>query len=366
MSNATPSSYLYIRALRHADHTVFSVADGQKTYWDPQFGRQLAYSSGQQVKRSILDKLTDLLGTGRAPVEFIYKIDKTKKTINEDIARLSTHPKYADELLGGYMLAEAKGTQKEDDKEASVIKRRSPLSISAMRPLHPLLAGVAREEAITFDRTGDANSSVVLLDENGKQLSLNEMQTKLDEANKVLRKAKFVDTKNQRRAYGLYIYDIAIDLRRLFSVSADLADPEIKTSVRKELEELGWIAGKNAFGPCLTAPKAERDRIIPALAEALLEWSIGSNQARTYAPPEVLAISLGTRVHNVTTAIRAELEFGAERPAAQPVLDNRTGSDLYVTLHAPERVAGANGNPTALDDARSKLIALLEAYPYEG
>jgi len=32
------------------------------------------------------------------------------------------------------------------------VKRRSPLSISAMRPLHPLLAGVDKEN-LTFDRS---------------------------------------------------------------------------------------------------------------------------------------------------------------------------------------------------------------------
>lgn len=28
--------YIYLRALKHADHTVFCVSDGQKTYFDPQ------------------------------------------------------------------------------------------------------------------------------------------------------------------------------------------------------------------------------------------------------------------------------------------------------------------------------------------
>ena len=46
--------YIYLRALKRAEHTVFCVQDGQKTYFDAQFSRYLAYSSGQQVKRSIL------------------------------------------------------------------------------------------------------------------------------------------------------------------------------------------------------------------------------------------------------------------------------------------------------------------------
>jgi hypothetical protein len=51
------NAYIYLRALKHAEHTVFCVEKGQKTYFDQQFNRFVAYSSGQQVKRSILDAL---------------------------------------------------------------------------------------------------------------------------------------------------------------------------------------------------------------------------------------------------------------------------------------------------------------------
>ena len=53
--------FIYLRALKHAEHTVFCVEDGQKTYYDPQFSRRVPYSSGQQVKRSILQSVTDIL-----------------------------------------------------------------------------------------------------------------------------------------------------------------------------------------------------------------------------------------------------------------------------------------------------------------
>ena len=51
--------YIYLRALKHADHTVFCVSEGQKSYYDPQFNRAVPYSSGQQVKRSILQMVVD-------------------------------------------------------------------------------------------------------------------------------------------------------------------------------------------------------------------------------------------------------------------------------------------------------------------
>ena len=51
------SPFIYIRGLRHAEHTVFCVQEGQKTYYDSQFGKYVPYSSGQQVKRSALDSI---------------------------------------------------------------------------------------------------------------------------------------------------------------------------------------------------------------------------------------------------------------------------------------------------------------------
>lgn len=44
------NSFIYLRALRHVDYSVFCVADGQKTYFDPVFNQYVPFSSGQQVK----------------------------------------------------------------------------------------------------------------------------------------------------------------------------------------------------------------------------------------------------------------------------------------------------------------------------
>lgn len=48
---------IYVRTLKRAEHTVFCVADGQKTYYDSQFKKYIPFSSGQQVKRSLIDSL---------------------------------------------------------------------------------------------------------------------------------------------------------------------------------------------------------------------------------------------------------------------------------------------------------------------
>jgi len=70
----TPQSYIYLRGLRQVDHTVFCVANGLKTYYDPISNRTVPYSSGQQVNHSILDDLSAELGQLRAPVTFNWKL----------------------------------------------------------------------------------------------------------------------------------------------------------------------------------------------------------------------------------------------------------------------------------------------------
>lgn len=133
--------FIYLRGLRHAEHTVFGVNDGQKYYFDPQFGRRMAYSSGQQVKRSVIEALNMPF----AAITFNWEIDKKENNANQKEPHSPCDPSFTDQLLGGYMKAES---------GSMTVKRRSPLSVSAMRPLHPLLGGIeSPTENITFDRT---------------------------------------------------------------------------------------------------------------------------------------------------------------------------------------------------------------------
>lgn len=91
--------YIYLRALKHAEHTVFCVEDGQKTYYDPLFNRTVAYSSGQQVKRSILQELADIMGVQMAPVTFNYNITAKRELENKE-PWSPCNPNYVDQLLG--------------------------------------------------------------------------------------------------------------------------------------------------------------------------------------------------------------------------------------------------------------------------
>ena len=70
-------STIYVRTLKRADHTVFCVADGQKTYYDPQFNRRIPYSSGQQIKRSLLEALSKYLKEVPSPTTFLFDVDKS-------------------------------------------------------------------------------------------------------------------------------------------------------------------------------------------------------------------------------------------------------------------------------------------------
>ena len=178
--------YIYLRALKHAEHTVFCVADGQKTYYDTQFNVYVPYSSGQQVKRSILQTLTDELNVQMAPITFNYNISSKKELENKE-PWSPCDPKYIDQLFGGWMRAGDGPTK----------KRRSPLSISAMRPLHPLLAGVTKEN-LTFDRSDrpDIHPVNVRISGSDKLLTGEEIEMFLNENNRTLPRRNWIDRKS--------------------------------------------------------------------------------------------------------------------------------------------------------------------------
>lgn len=356
--------FLYLRALRNVDFTVFAVADGQKKYWDALYQKNVPFASGQQVKRSLLEAMMAEMGQGMAPVEFRFKIDKTdKKKAKEDIALQTLDPSYPDQLIGGWMRASGEGKDKEDD---NVIKRRSPLSISALRPLHPLLAGMVKDAAMTFDRRGQASTKVKLMDAEGNVMTEEDVTAFLSTSDKPLRPFKFLGDAD--RASGLFVYDIAIDLRRLFTVSLDPADPELKRGLADELRTKGWTEGRNAFGRCLVCPSERRKEIIPALAHALINWDITSNQARTYHPREVLAVAVSQNANQIVNAIRADMDDSGESTKARaiPRVDKEGGAKVFVAPVASGKGLGVQGSSTALDDAEAYIRGFLEAYPYEG
>lgn len=357
--------FIYLRGLRAVAHTVFNVQEGQKAYRDPQFGNLQAYASGQQVKRNIIEALLIGLDEPVAPSTFNWqtKVEKGKGNAPDSVKFeqkeiwSACDPTFADQLLGGYMRNEA---------GQGIVKRRSPLSISAMRPLHPLLGGLERDpENITFDRSDRAAHHVVRVrDESGDELSAEALSEVLERTGRTLPSRAWIP--GQTRATGLFVYDICLDLRTLFCISTDMTEPQLSPGMLQKLLDLGWTRTANHFGPALVAPEKERERLMPALAQALLNWRIVTNQARTFSLQETLAVAISTQADEVAGAIRAQL-YGAEdeRARARPVLDTEAGGELFVTVAAEGHVKNLTGQVKALRLAEESLLKQLRSFDYE-
>lgn len=345
------ANYLYLRGLKQVDHTVFAVADGQKNYRSPLNGRQQPYSSGQQVKRSILDAMVEAIkGEKRAPITFNYQltVTKGKEKLEQKEPWNPCDPKFADQLIGGWMRAQSgEGT----------IKRRSPLSISAMRPLHPSLANLEEDESGTFDRSDDPTNQIVKVrNEKGDEVSLQDVADFLRNNNRTLPLRNWL--KLGPRANGLFVFDIAIDLDRLFKVSTNTFDPEITAEVLTSLREDGW----KEEGDFIIAPEKQQQKIITALAHALVNWRITSNQSRTFSPQGTLAIAISRNANSIVNAIRADLKDDQSygRMDADPIIDETiAGVELFVSSVARGYIRDAPGSGDAMDQAEKAIIKAL-------
>lgn len=349
------NSFIYLRGLKYAAFTVFCVENGQKFYYDPQFNVRVPFSSGQQVKRSVLEKLNDILGVKPSPTEFYFDVDK-KGALKEGEVLSSCDPHYVDQLLGGWMRTPKGGKEK-------AVKRRSPLSISAMTPLHPLLSGLSKEN-ISFDRSDRPNAhKVVVRDANGNVLTDEQVCDFLDGNDRSLYR-KWIPDNN--RATGLFVYDVAIDLRRLFCVSTNQFEPEITADMVESLKTDGWKVVNTAFGECLLMPKEQREQLIPAIADALLDWQITSNQARTFSLMETLAVAVSDNANTLAAAIRAKLiDDNESKPKARPIIDENAGAKTFIALPCANYIVTETESADALVRARQELIDRMMAFDYE-
>jgi hypothetical protein len=254
------------------------------------------------------------------------------------------------------------------EKDTATVKRRSPLSISAMRPLHPLLGGLEDGvgEAMSFDRssTADRHTVNVFREVAGKRekMSDEDLADWLTTTKRALPPKKWIEP--QKRATGLFVYDLAIDLRTLFCVSVNQLEPELYPETIEKLKAAGWIEGENIFGRCLICPEPERKRIITALADALLNWRITSNQARTFSLMETLAVAISDNANQVAYGIRAELDTDADRRAI-PIIDETSSAKIFLTPSISGYIKGASGSAQALEDAAAYLTQQLLQFPYE-
>lgn len=349
------NSFIFIRGLRHVDLSVFCVEGNQKTYFDPIFGHKLPYSSGQQVKRSIMEKIGDELQTNPSTVEFVLGLN-SKGALEEKEVLSLCDPQYYDQIIGGWMSVAEGG-------KSRTLKRRSPLSISTMRPLHPTLGGILNE-SVSFDRSDRPElHKVTVRDEKGNVIDKEEIERLLDNTNRSLFRKWIPGNDRNGRASGLFIYDIAIDLRTLFCVQTNQFEPEITPEKVEELKEKGWITSKNTFGECLVMPKNLREKLIPALAKAIINWRISSNQARTFSLMETLAIAISQNANTLAGAIRAKLIEDEKK--AKPIIDETAGADLFVTLACSGYIITECESADALEKAEAELIKLMNEFDYE-
>ncbi len=346
-------STIYVRTLKRAEHTVFCVAEGQKSYYDPQFNRRVPYSSGQQVKRSILNALSKALNEVPSPTTFLFDVDKDG-VMKEGEVYATCDPTYSDQLFGGWMKAAKGGRDR-------TLKRRSPLSISAMRGLHPLLSGIDSEN-ISFDRSDRSNNEVIIRNQKGEELTEEQITELLEGKDRSLSRKWIPDN---RRATGLFVQDIAIDLRRLFCVSLNKLEPEITEETEARLREAGWTETETVFGECLVVPKKERERLIKALAHAVINWAITSNQARTFSLMETLAVSISGNANKIAGSIRAKLKEEDENKAEPIVEEEMDGVETYVTLAGNGYVRTKKESGGALDQAEQALIDKMGKFDYE-
>lgn len=347
------SNTIYIRTLKRAEHTVFCVSDGQKYYYDAQFNRRIPFSSGQQVKRSIIDSMCEELNETPSPTTFLFDVTKQKE-LKEGEVYGTCDPTYPDQLLGGWMKAAKGGKDR-------TLKRRSPLSISAMRGLHPLLAGIDSDNA-SFDRSDRPNNQVIVRDEKGDQLSEEEVVAFLEGKDRSLSR-KWIP--NQSRASGLFVSDIAIDLRRLFCVSLNPFEPEMSEETIEKLKNEGWIPSKNVFGDCLVAPRETREEWAKGLAKAIINWKITSNQSRTFSLMDTLAISVSDNANVIAGSIRAKLSE-EDSKKADPIIDESLSNvETFISLQAGGYILTKGETADALERAEKTLTDKILAFDFE-
>lgn len=340
-------STIYVRALRQVKHTVFCVDEGQKTYYDPLSGTNVPYSSGQQVKRSIMDRMLEAMDRRRA--HFTFQLEEDKQGgINSRAVFSDCDPRYPDLLVGGWMRAQA----------GDNVKRRSPLSISALTPLHPELAATSTE-VLTLDRRDDPAEAHTLdiVDKEGNEID--DVDAFFAGKDVEATRLQFTDRENNRRATGLFEYTVAVDLSRLFSIPKRSFDRELDEDLKQELAEEDWPEDEDHF----FAPEAMREEIASALAEALVGWRVTSNQQRTFDLQQNLLTVVSDNAHYVANAVYVTQELDGVMPALEQTDEVAVYASNQALLHFDEVEPSMTSTKEAAKDIKNRILAVSEELP---
>ena len=113
-------------------------------------------------------------------------------------------------------------------------------------------------------------------------------------------------------------------------------------------------------------PKEEREKAIPAIAKALINWRITSNQSRTFSLMETLAIAISDNANTLAGSIRAKLmDDDLDKQKAKPIIDETAGADLFVTLPCSGYIVTEIESADALQKAEECLINMMRSFDYE-
>jgi len=353
------SDYLYIRSLRKVDFTVFGVDTDQKNFYDKVFNTYQPFSSGQQVKHSIVNDLLNSLNMLNAPLQFNYQTDGGK--LKQKEITQPCDPSYFDQLIRGWMSTPSKKDGSDNSENKEGFKRRSPFSISAMTPIHPLLASLVEEKILTFDRSDSNAEKIVIKNDKGDVMSEDDVKTFLLKSNANISKRNLVSGK--KRANGLFKSDISIDLRKLFRVSLNLHDIEISEETIEKLKGNGWSEVETKQGRFLELPKKFHEEYAKAIAWSLINWKITSNQSRTFDYMSVLSIAVSNRADEVANTIRGEIYEDGDKIKAKLVVDENCGNtNIYSTKLLNGYVLDSTTSHTAIDDAVENIKTVILEY----
>jgi hypothetical protein len=80
---------------------------------------------------------------------------------------------------------------------------------------------------------------------------------------------------------------------------------------------------------------------------------------------ETLALAISNNANKIAFAIRAELKDEYDRPTAQPIIDETSGAEIFLTPLISSVIPGFTGSSDALDKAEEKLRKLMLNFNYE-
>lgn len=363
MEKKETSKIIVIRTVKRVDFSVFCVdGTGQKKYFDQVFRKYLPFSSGQQVKKSMINHMVNSLGVVKAPLNMSYEIGDGDELKQKEITQ-PCDPRYFDQLSAGWMSKPNKNNDDSDDVEGV---RRSPASISAMTALHPLLAGIVKEENMSFNRIEDDNDNIIVRkrinSSKSEIMSVDDVREFLEKNNKKISKNKFIGGGD--RVNGIFKQDTVIDLLKLFRVSTRINDSETTPEILQELKEEGWTTYVDEFGrEFLELPKQYHEQYADAIANGIVDWMITSNQSRTNDIMPTISVSVSSKANNIDSVYYAEFVDSEMEKVKLVVENNVPDVNTYSTNGLKNFAYGVETSITALSDAAADIKKrILEYY----